>query len=120
MDDELAQVFVGLPNDAEIMRSVLEANGIAALVRGSGATGGYPLNVGAFAETTVLVPAKNAEIARKLLRSEDLGTPARPDREPASTVATSYAFRRSVMRWFALLVLLVMVATLVMSLDSIA
>lgn len=114
MDDELAEVFVGPPNQAEVMRSVLEGNGIKAVIRGSGLSGAYPTNVGTLAETTLLVPAKDIAVARRLLRAGG----SEPSRDQArDRVPATYAFRRSVIRWFALIVLLVMVATLVTSLD---
>lgn len=108
MDDDLTQVFVGPPNQAEFMRSVLEGNGIRAEIRGLGASGAYPLNVGALAETKVLVPSSDARAARELLRTDEPDPRLRRVREPGDTVGATYAFRRSVLRWVAFVILVVM------------
>ena len=117
MDDELEQVYVGPPNQAEIVRSVLEGNGIDAMLRGSGASGAYPINVGALAETHVLVAAQDAEDARQLLRVDEAPSSDRQIREPEDRITGTYALRRSVMRWVALVVLIVTIASLVTTLD---
>lgn len=118
MDDELSQVFVGPPNQAELMRSVLEGNGIKAVIRGSGASAAYPINVGALSETIVLVPAKDIELARELLRPDEPGSSALPSSdEPGGGVPSGYAFRLSVMRWLAAIVLLVMIVSVATTLD---
>lgn len=116
MDDELAQVFVGPPNQAELMRSVLEGNGIKAVIRGSGASGAYPINVGALAETNVLVPTKDIELALRLLRPDEAPPALRLD-ESRKKVPTTYDFRRSVLQWLALVILIVLIASLVTTLD---
>lgn len=117
VDDELTEVFVGPPTQAEVMRSVLEGNGIRAEIRGSGASGAYPVSVGALGETRVFVPSKDARIARELLESGETELPTRQVREPGDRVGTRYAFRRSVLRWVALVVLIIVVATIVANLD---
>jgi hypothetical protein len=117
MDDELSQVFVGPPNQAELMRSVLEGNGIKAVIRGSGASAAYPINVGALSETIVLVPAEDLELARELLRPDEPGSRAFPSDEPGGGAPSGYAFRLSVMRWLAAIVLLVMIVSLATTLD---
>ena len=117
MDDELIQVFVGPPNEAELVRSMLEGNGIEAMIEGSGASGAYPINVGALAETHVLVAAKDANDARRLLETNEASRAERSISETGDRVAASYAFRKSVMRWIALLVLIVTVASLLTTLD---
>lgn len=118
MDDELVAVFVGSPNEAELMRSVLEGNGISAVIRSSGLAGAYPLSVGALAETHLLVPAQDVEIARELLRPDTSATPARAASAPrVEKVPATYAYRRSAIRWLALIVLIVMIASLATTLD---
>lgn len=114
MDDELVQVFSGPPNQAEFMRSVLESNGISVVIRGSGMSGSYAFTVGEMAETTLLVPASDAEVARQLLRPDESRSPTRSVSEG---VPSTYAFRRSVMRWLAAIVLLVTVISVLTSLD---
>ena len=117
MDDELTQVFIGPPNEAELVRSMLEGNGIEAMLRGSGASGAYPINVGALAETHVLVAADDVEDARTLLRVTEPEPLARSGPKPGDRVAETYAFRRSVLRWVAMIVLVVTIASLVTNLD---
>ncbi len=57
------------PAEAEIIRSLLECEGIRALVRGRVAQFVYPLTVDGLAEMKVLVPAADAEAARALIAS---------------------------------------------------
>ena len=116
MDEELAQVFVGPPNEAELVRSMLEGNGIEAMIQGSGASGAYPINVGALAETHVLVAATDVETALRLLQTDERST-ATPQNEVGGRVAETYAFRRSVLRWVAMIILIVTIASLVTNLD---
>lgn len=117
MDDELVAVFVGSPNEAELMRSVLEGNGISAVIRGSGATGAYPVSVGALGETHVLVTAQDVDIARQLLRPDGSASPSRAASERSDRAPATHTFRRSVVRWFALAVLIVMIVSVVTTLD---
>jgi hypothetical protein len=53
--------------DAEVVRSLLEGNGIAAFVAGGGFYGLYPVNVGALGESRVHVRREDEEEAKRLI-----------------------------------------------------
>jgi len=109
MGDGLSKVFVGPPTQAEIVRSVLEGSGIEVVIRHSGASGAYPINVGALSETVVLVPERDEATARSLLVVDEI-----PGGPP---ITRQRSVRRTILWWSAFLVLVITVATLVTSVD---
>lgn len=108
MPDGLSEVFLGARTDAEVVRSVLEGHGIQADIRYSGASAAYPLTVGALSETAVLVLKSDLSAARELL--------AEQKESPETDTSRSIAFRRGVIRWSAVLALVVAVLALVLAL----
>jgi len=86
-DDELVVVYSSNRMDAEMMRSVIEGSGIAAVTTGS-AGGGYPLTVGQLGAGRVLVRRKDEEAARAVLAAaseSDLGPEEGSEPPPART-----------------------------------
>jgi hypothetical protein len=71
---ELVEVYMSSPNDAELIRSVLEGSGIPARSTASGATGAYPLTVGALGETRVYVRVEDEDRARDVI-ADAIGAP---------------------------------------------
>ncbi|MGH2808527.1 MAG: DUF2007 domain-containing protein [Actinomycetota bacterium] len=71
---ELVTVFTAGPMEAEIVRSLLESNGIPALVRQPGASGAYPVSVGMMGAGEVMVPIDRRDEALETIRSADLPT----------------------------------------------
>ncbi len=55
------------PFEADVIKSFLESNGIASMVRGRTAPFVYPLTVDGMAEFKILVPAADFEKARDLI-----------------------------------------------------
>ena len=53
--------------EALVVRSLLDSEGIAAVLRGHVVQSIHPFSVGNLAEVTVLVPAADADAARRLL-----------------------------------------------------
>lgn len=69
-DADLVEILkVHSPAEAEVLRSLLESQGIACLIRGHIAQFMYPLTVDGLAEYKILVPAADAQAARALLAS---------------------------------------------------
>jgi hypothetical protein len=101
VDEHLVEVYMAGPNDAELMRSLLEGDGISATTVGSGASGAYPVSVGSLGETRVYVRAADEERARELI--SDLA-PRAPERHEPAPVRTAVDAK-----WIAIAVLLVVV-----------
>ena len=66
-DDEFVEVYSAPRPDAELMCSVLEGSGVAAVVRMSGAVAAYPVNVGDMGRTLVLVRRRDEARARDVI-----------------------------------------------------
>lgn len=66
---ELVEVCVVNRMDAELLRGLLEDNGIPALVGKQGYTAAYPVNVGTLGEGRILVRVQDAQAARELLEA---------------------------------------------------
>jgi len=77
---EVTRVFG--PVEADVIKSFLESNGIASIVRGRMAPFVYPLTVDGLAEFKVLVQETDAEKARDLIASrlapDEDGGPEKP------------------------------------------
>jgi hypothetical protein len=71
---EVTTVFTAGRMEAEIVRSLLEASGIPALVRMPGATGAYPVNVGMMGAGEVQVPVDRREEALEVIADTHLGS----------------------------------------------
>ena len=70
---EVVTVFTSGVMEAEIVRSLLEASGIPALVRTPGATGAYPVTVGMMGTGEVKVPVDRCEDALEVIASSHHG-----------------------------------------------
>ncbi|HEV3473369.1 MAG TPA: DUF2007 domain-containing protein [Actinomycetota bacterium] len=66
-EEELVTVYTSGRMDAEVVRSMLEGNGIEAMIDNPGAVAAYPVNVGAMGEARVLVKASDEARARELI-----------------------------------------------------
>jgi hypothetical protein len=66
---ELVTVFTAGLMEAEIVRSLLEASDIPALVREPGSVGAYPVTVGAMGAGEVRVPVDRREEALEVIAS---------------------------------------------------
>lgn len=66
-------VVLSDPALAEVLRGLLEAQGIHVMLSKEGASTAYGLTAGAFGEIEVLVPASQAEEAQKIYE-ENFGT----------------------------------------------
>ena len=65
--DELKKIAVLFdPTEAEIVRGLLEAQGIPVMLSKEGASTAFGVNVGAFGEIEVLVPTSRADEAEKI------------------------------------------------------
>lgn len=78
MTEHFIEVFRGHHLEADIIRSMLEANGIRVSLSGAGTSGAYPLGVGALGEGRVLVLRDDEDAARALLEP---GAPDQPQAE---------------------------------------
>jgi hypothetical protein len=65
--DEVVEIFRAARIDAEIVRSLLESNGIEAILIPSGASAAYPVSVGSLGEARVAVRSSDEDAARALL-----------------------------------------------------
>ena len=77
-DDELVEVYTVGRLDAELIRSVLEGNGIPAFNLGGAITGSYPLTVGTLGAGRVFVRGKDEEAARDVIRAALAGELTEP------------------------------------------
>ncbi|MGH2730292.1 MAG: putative signal transducing protein [Actinomycetota bacterium] len=71
-DDELVQIYEVGRIDAEVVRSLLEGNGIPCVVASEGAGGMYPVNVG-FGAGRVLTRRRDAARAKELIYEAERG-----------------------------------------------
>jgi hypothetical protein len=71
---ELVTVFTAGVMEAQIVRSLLEASDIPALVRTPGATGAYPVTVGMMGAGEVKVPVDRRDEALEIIASTHHGT----------------------------------------------
>ncbi len=76
---ELVEVYRTDRLDAEVVRSLLEGNGIQAVVSREGFSSAYPLTVGDLGAGRVLVPREEMEAARELIESASEGALELPD-----------------------------------------
>ena len=67
MTEHFVEVFRGHHLEADIIRAMLEANGIRVSLSGAGTSAAYPLGVGALGEGRVLVLRDDEDAARALL-----------------------------------------------------
>jgi hypothetical protein len=68
MDEEaLVVVYTAGRMDAEVVRSMLEGDGIETRIDNPGAVAAYPVNVGAMGEARLLVKASDEPRARDLI-----------------------------------------------------
>lgn len=102
-DGPLTQVFLGSRNEAEVIRGVLESAEIPTAIGHSGAATAYGINVGPLGQSSVSVPADRVEEARALLGESE---PQQVDVVPRSP-------RLTIIRWAAILALVVSVLTIV-------
>lgn len=66
-DKKLTKIAVlNDPAEAEVLRGLLEAQGIPVMVSKEGASTVYGLTVGAFAEIEIFVPADQAKDAKRI------------------------------------------------------
>ena len=65
--------------DAEMIKGLLEANGIQALVAGESVGTSYGLTIGPLADRDILVPARQADDARSILDAMERGDLEKPD-----------------------------------------
>jgi hypothetical protein len=66
--DELAKLIVlNNPTEAEVLRGLLEAQGVRVLLSKEGAATAFGLTVGAFAEIEVFVPSSQFPEAKQIL-----------------------------------------------------
>jgi hypothetical protein len=61
------------PVQAEILRGMLEANGVIVHLSKEGAAKALGLNVGTMSEIELLVPGEQKNLAQQLLRDQDFG-----------------------------------------------
>ncbi len=61
------RVYTSGRMDAEVVRSMLEGNGIEATIDNPGAVAAYPVNVGAMGEARILVKVSDEALARELI-----------------------------------------------------
>ncbi|MDQ3964665.1 MAG: DUF2007 domain-containing protein [Actinomycetota bacterium] len=78
-EEELVTVYTSGRMDAEVVRSMLESNGIEATIDNPGAVAAYPVNVGAMGEARILVNASDEAQARALI-GDSQPEIAEPDR----------------------------------------
>jgi hypothetical protein len=71
-ENELVEVYAVGQIDAQVVRSLLEGNGIPAVVASEGAGGMYPVNVG-FGAGRVLVRRRDVATARELIYEAERG-----------------------------------------------
>jgi hypothetical protein len=71
-ENELVQIYEVGHIDAQVVRSLLEGNGIPTVVASEGAGGMYPVNVG-FGAGRVLVRRRDADRARELIYEAERG-----------------------------------------------
>lgn len=70
---ELVEAYRTDRLDAEVVRSLLEGNGIPAMVSREGFSSAYPLTVGDLGAGRVLVPREHLQTARELIESASQG-----------------------------------------------
>lgn len=70
MTEDFVEIFRGNHLEADIIRSMLEANGIRVSLIGAGTSAAYPLGVGALGEGRVLVLREDEGAARELLDTD--------------------------------------------------
>lgn len=68
-DDDLVEVYAVGRLDAELIRSVLEGNGIPAFNLGGAISGAYPLTVGTLGSGRIFVRDQDEEAARDVIRA---------------------------------------------------
>jgi len=82
MSDDLVVVYTaGGPAQANLVKSLLEAEGIPVMSVQEGAGAAYGLMIGPMGEVTILVPAIHAETARALLMDAGVDEPSDEDEE---------------------------------------
>jgi hypothetical protein len=85
--DDLVCVYASNRMDSEMIRAMLEGNGIPA-VNSSAGTGGYPVNVGQLGAGRVLVRVQDEDEALDLIKQATGGDFALPDSEAEPRVRT--------------------------------
>lgn len=66
-DDQLTRIVIlNDPAEAEVLRGLLEANGIQVLLSKEGASTAYGITAGSFGEIEVLVPQSQAKKAEEI------------------------------------------------------
>jgi hypothetical protein len=85
--DDLVCVYTSNRMDAEMIRAMLEGNGIAA-VNSTSATGAYPVNVGQLGVGRVLVRLEDEVEAQDLIRQATGGDFELTEEDAAPTVKT--------------------------------
>lgn len=102
-DDSLTQVFKGSRNEAEVIRGVLESAEIPTAIGHSGAAVAYGINVGPLGQSSVSVPSGRVDEARALLA----------EFQPQEHEVATPSMRLTVIKWAAILALIVSVVTII-------